>query len=245
MINIIQPNWPAPNNVHAFTTTRKGGVSQPPFDEANFALHVNDNKLSVLKNREQLKLQFNLPNDIFWLNQIHSTKVITLPQISSTVLCDADASYSNQKNQVSVVMTADCLPILLCNENGTEIASVHAGWRGLCNGIIQNTLSLFNSPPANIMAWLGPAIGPTAFEVGEEVKIQFLNKNPDNSAAFVDFSKGKYLANLYLLASIELNRLGVDLIFGGDYCTYNQEALFYSYRKNNVTGRMASLIWFD
>lgn len=246
----ISPTWQVPNNVHSFTTTRIGGVSHAPFDSFNLATHVGDEKSAVEINRTLLVQQGKLPQLPLFLNQIHSTKVINLPYQNTNSTPDADAVYTNQPKQVCVVMTADCLPILLTNQQGNEVAAIHAGWRGLCDGVIEATVNKFQCQPQQIIAWLGPAIGKTAFQVGAEVKQQFIQQDPQAEKAFerdksAVENEQKFLADLYLLATQRLNRLGISTISGGDYCTYNQKEYFFSYRRDKQTGRMASLIWFD
>lgn len=249
MIKAIYPNWPAPNNIRALTTTRQGGCSISPYSSLNLGSHVGDNICHVLENRTIVTRFAKLPTEPIWLNQIHSTNVIdtTNYHLTDCGVIDADASYTQQKNTVSVVLTADCLPVLFCSVLGNEIAAAHAGWRGLCNGVLENTVNCFQTAPANIMAWLGPAIGPTKFEVGAEVKTQFEAFDLAASTAFqlIDIKQQKYLADLYLLARQRLHKLGITQIYGGDYCTYSQGDLFYSYRRQAITGRMASLIWFE
>jgi len=244
MIKAIYPNWPAPDNVHALTTTRQIGRSLAPYHSLNLGSHVSDDINHVLENRAIVVQSEGLPTEPIWLNQTHSTNVIDTNNYQSN---DADASYSQQKNVVSAVLTADCLPVLFCSLQGNEIAAAHAGWRGLCHGILGNTISHFKCQPAQIMAWLGPAIGPQKFEVGAEVKAQFEAYDSNASHAFqlINITQQKYLADLYLLARQRLSKLGLTHIYGGDYCTYSQSELFYSYRRQPQTGRMASLIWFE
>lgn len=241
----IFPTWSAPKNIKAFTTLRTGGVSQPPFDSFNLGDHVGDEKIAVQTNRGLLRQFFALPQDPVFLNQIHSTKVLTLPYQGLDL--NADAVFSQQPNQVCLVMTADCLPVLFCNQAGTQVAAAHAGWRGLCDGVLEQTVAQFDCEPAEILAWLGPAIGPDAFQVGEDVKMQFMAKDPNAHSAFrTDPSQpDKYLANLYQLATQRLNNLGITQITGGEYCTFYQKEKFFSYRRDGKTGRMASLIWFE
>ncbi|TCJ98545.1 hypothetical protein EV694_0954 [Volucribacter psittacicida] len=251
MMKKIIPAWQCSTNVRAFTTTRMGGVSLPPFESFNLATHVGDEKNSVETNRTLLVQQGQLPHMPAFLQQVHSTKVIRLPEdLSSTDTPIADAVYTCQPNQVCLVMTADCLPVLLVNQQGNEVAAVHAGWRGLCEGILENTLAKFQSNPTQILAWLGPAISQNAFQVGEEVRQQFVQRDPQAALAFKQDksavgNQNKFLADLYLLAKQRLNALGVSQITGGEYCTYRQAEHFFSYRRKQQTGRMASLIWFE
>ncbi|MDF7671379.1 peptidoglycan editing factor PgeF [Orbaceae bacterium ESL0721] len=251
---MIYPNWPAPQNIHAFTTTRQGGSSLPPFDTLNMGSQTGDT--AVAKNRLQVINEEKLPSEPYWLLQTHSTIVKDISEAqkqrpigSIKPYIEADGSYTNQANQVSVVLTADCLPVLFCSKSGDEVAAAHAGWRGLCHGILEETVAKFRS--SDLLVWLGPAIGPTKFEVGEEVRAQFIDVNPKAKMAFKllnsvnKLSEKKYLADLYLLAKQRLNKVGVTEVYGGDYCTYSDPKRFYSYRYNPQTGRMASMIWFE
>lgn len=239
----IIPNWNAPKQIQAFTTVRKGGVSQAPFDSFNLGSHVNDNLADVMKNRELLVEKFQLPQMPLFLNQTHSTKVIRLPYAGTDL--EADAVYTNQPNQVCLIMTADCLPALFVSQDGKEIAAAHAGWRGLCDGVLEATVAEFECEPAQISVWLGPAIGPNAFQVGNEVIEQFCAFDPNAEEAFIEdgSTSGKFLGNLYQIAKQRLNKLGIVNIFGGDHCTYTEKEHFFSYRRDKQTGRMASLIW--
>jgi len=240
-MNWIEPDWPVKSNIHAATTLRVGGLSKGVFKSLNPALHVNDNSETVLANRKAISQMLNLPSDPIWLEQVHGDRVIKIDK--NTALQQADASYTDQAGVVSVVMTADCLPVLLASSDGTEIAAVHAGWRGLLAGIISNTAAMFKSD--NVIAWLGPAIGPDCFEVGGEVKESFTAKSNDFSSAFKQTSKEKYLADIYQLARLELAVLGITRVYGGDFCTVTDAQRFYSYRRDGETGRMATLIWRD
>jgi YfiH family protein len=246
-LDFITPNWPAPANVRAIQTTRLGGVSNPPYDSLNFGLHVNDNPIHVAQNR-QLLSEF-LPSEPVWLNQVHGIHVIDAA--NTICVADADASFTTKKNVVCVTMTADCLPILLCDRAGTVVAAVHAGWRSLCDGVIEATVNKMSANLKDILAWLGPAIGPNAFEVGAEVRAQFIANDTQAENAFKPLtdheSNQKYLGHLYQIARQRLNKLGVTQIYGGGqdnhWCTYADKDQFFSYRRDGVTGRMATLIW--
>ncbi|WP_226395727.1 peptidoglycan editing factor PgeF [Haemophilus sp. Marseille-Q0026] len=244
-MNAIYPNWQAPKNIKALTTVRSGGVSLPPFDSFNLGDHVCDDPKAVQQNRSLLVDKFDLPHQPFFLIQTHSTKVIELPFTGSNV--EADAVYTQQANQVCLVMTADCLPVLFFNKEGTEVAAAHAGWRGLCDGILEETVAKFKCPTSDIIAWLGPAIGPTAFQVGEEIIEQFCAFDSNAKLAFTPdlTTSGKFLGNLYQLATQRLNKLGITEISGGGHCTYTEQDKFFSYRRDKKTGRMASLIWIE
>ena len=244
-MNAIYPNWQAPKNIKALTTVRSGGVSLPPFDSFNLGDHVCDDPKAVQQNRSLLVDKFDLPHQPLFLTQTHSTKVIELPFTGSNV--EADAVYTQQANQVCLVMTADCLPVLFFNKEGTEVAAAHAGWRGLCDGILEETVAKFKCPTSDIIAWLGPAIGPTAFQVGEEIIEQFCAFDSNAKLAFTPdlTTSGKFLGNLYQLATQRLNKLGITEISGGGHCTYTEQDKFFSYRRDKKTGRMASLIWIE
>jgi YfiH family protein len=243
-IVFIKPDWPAPVNVKALQTTRIGGLSQPPYANLNLGTHVNDDPLTVAINR-QLLSPF-LPSEPVWVNQVHGTRVIDAAQ--TTCLEDADAAFTMRPNVVCVTMTADCLPVLLCDEAGTVVAAVHAGWRGLCDGVIEAAVNKMATDNSKVLAWLGPAIGPQAFEVGDDVRQQFLQKDANAIHAFKP-NGNKWLCDIYMLAKQRLQRSGITQIYGGgvdeDFCTYTDEARFFSYRRDNVTGRMASLIWLE
>jgi hypothetical protein len=182
-----------------------------------------------------------LPSEPVWLNQVHGVTVIDAGQASC--LPQADAIITTHHGAVCVVMTADCLPVLLCDEQGTVVGAAHAGWRGLCDGVIESTVAAMNVPPATLMAWLGPAIGPTAFEVGDEVRSAFVAKQAQAATAFVPGAGGKWMADIYQLARLRLQALGIQRIYGGDLCTYRDPQRFFSYRRDGVTGRMGTFIW--
>ena len=239
----IVPDWPAPANIKAVSTTRLGGVSQQAYLGLNLGLHVGDNKEHVQRNRVQLQQELRLVEPPAWLNQIHSTRVLDL-NAPLTAVPDADGSYTQISGIACTVMTADCLPVLLCDTGGNQVAAVHAGWRGTVDGIIEAALDKFTVPADQILAWLGPAIGPGAFEVGSEVREQFLASQPQAEQAFKSHGD-KWLADLYLLARQRLQRFGVTKIYGGEYCTFSNPDRFYSYRRDGVTGRQASLIWIE
>lgn len=243
-MKFIQPTWQVPSNIHAIMTTRSGGISQAPFDSLNLGNHVGDNPVDVARNRVLLQQMANLPQMPVYLNQTHSTKVVCLPLAENADL-NADAVYTNQPNQVCLVMTADCLPVLFCSQNGTEIAAAHAGWRGLCDGMLEATVAEFQCPANEIKVWLGAAISQTAFQVGQDVVDQFCAVDPNARLAFIPDpnASGKFLGNLYQIARQRLSKLGISDISGGDYCTYTDSKNFFSYRRENKTGRMATLIW--
>lgn len=241
----LYANWSAPGNIHAFTTTRTDGVSEAPFESFNLGDHVGDSKSAVKTNRTLLVEKFSLPQSPLFLTQTHSTRVIQLPYMGEHI--EADAVYTNQPNQVCAVMTADCLPVLFTTKQGNEVAAAHAGWRGLCDGVLEETVKCFRANPEDILAWFGPAIGPTAFQVGQDVVDQFVAMDTNAQLAFQADSNedGKFLGNLYQIATQRLNRLGITQIFGGEHCTFTEKDTFFSYRRDNQTGRMASVIWFE
>ena len=251
--NFIIPDWPATINVHALQANRyaafgdgvKNGFSLAPYDSFNLGSHVGDNPIHVAHNR-QLLSQF-LPSEPVWLNQVHGINVVDAA--NTDCLPDADASYTSRKNVVCVTMTADCLPILLCDQAGTAVASIHAGWRSLCDGVIEATVAKMPAKSADLMAWLGPAIGSIAFEVGFEVREQFIAKDAKSERAFKPHGKNqeqeKWLADIYKIATQRLNNCGITQIYGGGECTFTDEKRFFSFRRDGVTGRMASLIWLE
>lgn len=243
-INFIQPNWPAPSNVKALQTTRTGGVSKDAYASLNLGAHVNDDPIAVAANRQLLSAY--LPSEPVWVNQVHGVTVIDAA--TSSCLENADASFTTKPNVVCVTMTADCLPVLLCDKNGTVVAAVHAGWRGLCDGVIEAAVAKMQVPPTEILVWLGPAIGPNAFEVGEDVREQFISKDANAALAFKPHGD-KWLCNMYLIARQRLHAVGVTEIYGAsvneNFCTYTDESRFFSFRRDNVTGRMASMIWLQ
>lgn len=234
----LVPDWPAPPCVRALQTTRLGGVSAPPYDTLNLGTHVGDEPLAVAANRN--RLQALVPGEPVWLEQVHGTAVVSAE--TAGCLPVADACVTRLAGAVCVVMTADCLPVLLCDRQGRVVGAVHAGWRGLADGVIEAAVAAMDAPALDILAWLGPAIGPDAFEVGPEVREVFLKHDIAAAAAFIP-RNGKFLADLYLLATQRLHALGITRIYGGGFCTYRDAGRFFSYRRDGPTGRMASLIW--
>lgn len=244
-LNFIVPAWPAPANVKAIQTTRMGGVSQGVFASFNVGDHVGDDFDSVEQNRARVLDQQPgvLP---IWMQQVHGVDVLNADTTDALRISVADAAVCQQSKRACVVMTADCLPVLFCDRAGTVVAAAHAGWRGLCNGVLENTVKAMACPVEHILAWLGPCIGPNAFEVGDEVKAAFVFRDLAASGAFVSCkTQGKWLANLPMLAKQRLARVGVHAVYGGEWCTYTDSARFFSYRRAGKTGRMASLIWLD
>lgn len=242
MIEIVEPQWQAPAAIRACCSTRRGGVSQAPFDELNLGLHVGDRDGDVVENRRRLHEYLRLPAEPCWINQTHSTRVVTLEQDDNR---DADAAVTRQRGRVAVVMTADCLPILLCNRAGTEVAAIHAGWRGLQAGVIQSAVSAMHSEPAQLMAWIGPGISQGCFEVGDEVYAAFVDSIDAAAPCFSANRPGHWLCDLVGLADSVLRGLGVADVTRSEHCSYREADMFYSYRRAAVTGRMASLIWIN
>lgn len=238
----IRPDWPAPPRVKAVTTTRPGGVSQPPYATFNLGAHVGDGEAAVQKNREILRQALALPAAPCWLEQVHGNRVVDVSGAGRTPR--ADGCVTHQAGQVCAVMTADCLPILLCHQSGASVAALHGGWRGLAAGIIAAGVAAQECSASQLMAWLGPAIGPRAFEVGEDVRDAFLALDPGHADAFVR-SGDRWLADIYRLARHQLEALGVTAVYGGRWCTCTDAAQFYSFRRDGKTGRMASLIWIE
>ncbi len=240
---MIYPDWPAPDTVKAVTTTRQGGVSRAPFTALNLADHVGDRPESVQQNRDLLRRRLRLPTEPVWLEQVHGCSVVTCG--SAGPRPRADASYADRPGVVCAVLTADCLPVLFCDRQGSRVAAAHAGWRGLAGGVLESTVAALALPPGQLLAWLGPAIGPQVFEVGAEVRRAFVEQHVEADGAFAAQANGRWLADLYRLARIRLRALGVNAVYGGGLCTFTDRQRFYSYRRDQVTGRMATLIWLD
>lgn len=239
----ILPDWPAPASVRAAVTTRIGGVSKDPYNTFNLATHVGDDPKAVAVNRAQLRATLKLPSDPQWLRQVHGVTVIDAMGTKDEP--EADGACTTKPGAVCAVLTADCLPVLLCDRQGTRVAALHAGWRGLAGGVIEAGVQALNVPGAGLLAWLGPAIGPDTFEVGKEVRDTFIAHDPAANTAFRPQAGGKYLADIYRLARQRLAALGVTAVYGGGLCTVRDRARFYSYRREGETGRMASLIWLE
>jgi len=234
------PDWPAPVGIKACVSTRAGGVSVAPFDTFNLGDHVDDDPAAVAQNRSKLTTALNARPA--WLKQVHGVDVV---QASPDQVMQADASWSTTPGIACTIMTADCLPALFCNRQGTQVAAAHAGWRGLAAGVLEATVDSFADAPSEILVWLGPAIGPQAFEVGPEVRDAFMATHPETAEAFVpSVNPGKFMADIYQLARLRLAAHGVTAVCGGGLSTYNDER-FFSYRRGARTGRFASLVWID
>jgi YfiH family protein len=242
MENLIIPDWPAPDCVVALSTTRAGGVSEGPWASMNLGQHCGDDPQSVAENRTLL--EGLLPAKPFWLQQVHGTRVVQHPGSfpHELPLTQADAQVSSDVGAVCAILTADCLPVLFCDQQGSQVAAAHAGWRGLASGVLENTIAAMNAPAHEILAWLGPAIGPAAYEVGRDVKDAFSQDQAEGANAFTSHGD-RWLFDLYAMARHRLQRAGVSHTSGGEFCTLGDAERFYSYRRDRVTGRMASLIW--
>lgn len=245
MIDCLYPDWPAPSSVRAAITTRSGGASGAPFDSLNLADHVGDDPACVAENRRRLREALTLPAEPFWLHQVHGCDVADADVASTGSPCAADAAVATQPGRVCAVLTADCLPVLFCSRAGDWVAAAHAGWRGLAAGVLERAVARAPVPPAGVLAWLGPAIGPGAFEVGPEVRTAFLADDAGAAACFAPSPAGRWLADLYGLARRRLTQCGVGSVGGGGLCTYTDARRFFSFRRDGTTGRMASVIWLD
>lgn len=237
----LVPDWPAPKNVRALQTTRYGGASVPPYDSFNLGDHVGDNSYVVAHNRQFLASI--MPSEPVWLRQVHGNVVVDASKAGC--LPQADAAVTQHPGTVCVVMTADCLPLLLCDEAGTVVGVAHAGWKGLAAGVIEATVQAMDIEPEKLLVWLGPAISQRGFEVGAEVRDIFVAQHAQASEAFLPGVKGKWMADIYLLAHQRLHGLGISQVYGGQYCTYNEPTNFFSYRRDGVTGRMGTFIWLE
>jgi len=237
--DFIEPDWPAPANVSAFSTTRNAGFSKAPWNSLNFGGNCGDDPQHVEKNRQLLAAL--LPSKPQWLKQVHGIQVVHLDDREATKT-EADAVTTTTTGQVCAILTADCLPVLFCNKAGTKVAAAHAGWRGLANGVLEATVAAMDCQAHDLLAWIGPAIGPKAFEVGQDVLDVFTQAHSENSVAFTPHND-RWLADLYKLARLALARVGITDISGGRYCTYTEQDKFFSYRRDGETGRMASVIW--
>jgi YfiH family protein len=237
----ITPGWPAPARVHSLITTRNGGTSRGPHASFNLGLRAGDDPAAVEANRRLLRK--HLPRDPVWLKQVHGSRVVRADEIGDSP--EADAAYTRDPGTVCAVMVADCMPVLLCDARATVVGVAHAGWRGLSSGVIENTIAAMQVPTTELLAFLGPAIGPESFQVGADVRDAFLASDPAADSAFTPQREGKWLADLFQLGRQRLIRQGVTRIYGGGLCTVRDAARFYSYRRDKTTGRMGALIWLD
>lgn len=246
MIDFLKPDWPAPSNVYALITLRTHGFSAGAYASLNLGDHVGDDLAAVQKNRQMLMETLGFQRDLFWLNQVHGVKAVELPLPSPSGRregVEADAAFTRVKQQPCIVLTADCLPVLLCDRSGTIVAAVHAGWKGLLSGVIEETVKAMQVPGEELLAFLGPAIGPSAFEVDADVRSQFIAIDANAKDAFKHKCDQKWLGDIFLLGRQRLNSVGVVAIYGGGECTYSHADRFFSARRDKDTGRFASLIW--
>ena len=239
----LVPDWDAPPRVRAFVTTRAGGVSGGEYASMNLGSRGGDDPANVARNR--LIVREQLPSMPRWMAQVHGTDVADLDTLGDSVVATADAAVASQPGKVAVVLTADCMPLFFTDDAGTRVGVAHAGWRGMAAGVIENTVEAMGIAPERLMAWMGPAIGPRAFEVGPEVREAFVNADPDADRAFRSHKPGKHMADLYTLARQRLARAGVSRVSGGGYCTHTDSARFFSYRRAKTTGHMGSFIWIE
>jgi YfiH family protein len=245
-LSLIRPEWPAPAHVRAATTTRTGGVSKAPFESLNLGKASGDEAAAVAENRRRLSAALDLPSPPSWLRQVHGPHVVRAPFASPDETPEADAAFTTETGVVCVVQTADCLPVLFCDDAGSTVAAAHAGWRGLAAGVLEATIAALPAKADQLMAWLGPAIGPQAFEVGPDVREAFAALGPEAVAAFrPQAEQGKWLCDIYALARLRLRAAGIGRISGGGLCTHTDSARFFSYRRDGRCGRMASLVWLE
>lgn len=242
-LEFIEPDWPAPPSVRAGSTTRRGGVSHPPYDRLNLALRVGDDANAVVENRRRLETRLHLPAEPLWMRQVHGTRVIEAERADPDTV--GDACIARSSGRPCAVLSADCLPILLCARHGGAVAAVHAGWRGLAAGVIESTVAAMRTPAREVLAWLGPGIGAAAYEVGPEVREAFMRRHREDADAFVPTRPGHWTADLARLARARLSRCGVAAVHGGNRCTHSDPRRFYSYRRDGTTGRFATLIWIE
>lgn len=240
-LKYLMSNWPAPANVTAGTTFRHSGLSMAPYKSNNLALHVKDNPAHVSANRQQLMDFFRFKKQPEWLEQTHGTHCVI---VEESLLREADASITRTPGTILSILTADCLPVLLCNRQGSEVAAIHAGWKGLANGVIENTLNKMLSHKNELLAWIGPAICKSCYSVGQEVRDIFVKRYKFADPVF-QLQQDKYFFNLALMAEFILNNWGIEAVYQSNACTFEQQDDFYSYRRSQQTGRMASLIWFN
>ena len=238
---VIEPDWPAPPGVVAASTERRGGASAGVYASLNLGDHVGDVPADVAANRRQLVAQLRLPSEPCWLTQVHGRRVLDLD--AEEVSGEADGAVTSVAGRVCAVLTADCLPVLLASTDGARVGAAHAGWRGLAAGVLPTAVAAMRVPPAQLVAWLGPAIGPASYEVGAEVRDAFVARDRAAERCFTPTRPGHWLADLYGLARLSLAAAGVDAVFGGDFCTFSDAARFFSHRRTAPCGRMATLIW--
>ncbi|MCB1735653.1 MAG: peptidoglycan editing factor PgeF [Gammaproteobacteria bacterium] len=245
MIRTLVPDWPAPSRIRSCTTLRDGGVSTGGYASLNLADHVEDDPAAVAENRQRLTAALGLPEAPQWLSQVHGVQVHRLAVQPDAKTPAADAVWTDQPDRICAVLTADCLPVLFCDRSASCVAAAHAGWRGLADGVLEATVAALPAAASELFAWMGPAIGPAVFEVGDEVREIFISRHPQTAPAFRPSPAGRWLADIYALARIRLAACGVHAVFGGGECTFSDVDRFYSFRREPRTGRMASLIWLQ
>ncbi|HEY2036489.1 MAG TPA: peptidoglycan editing factor PgeF [Steroidobacteraceae bacterium] len=244
--DFIVPEWPAPAAIRAVFTLRTGGVSRQPFDSFNIGARAGDDPDAVAQNRAALRAGLELPAEPAWLEQVHGNQVVDLDRQTAPEPQPpgrADAAVSRSPGRVCAIQVADCMPVLFAAADGSQVGGAHAGWRGLAGGVLEATVRAMNTPPAELHAWMGPAIGQAHFEVGEEVRAAFLAADAEAATAFVANDRGRWQCDLYALARRRLAALGVASVHGGGWCTYSEPRRFFSYRRDGRCGRMAALIW--
>lgn len=239
----IEPDWPAPRWVRVLSTLRTGGCSLGPYASLNLAAHVGDDPAAVARNRRLLREAAALPDEPLWLEQVHGTAVAVHDGVAAVPR--ADASIATTAGRVCAVLTADCLPVVLADRAGSRVGVAHAGWRGLVGGVVEATVAALHCPAGELLAWLGPAIGPAAFEVGPEVREAFTTRSSSLAGYFVENARGRFQADLYGLARRQLALAGVSAVYGGDGCTASDPRRFFSFRRDGTTGRMATLAWLE
>ncbi len=235
-----EADWPAPARVKAWVSVRDGGISRAPYSTLNLGTHVGDEPNAVAENRRRLAAEIGLPGEPNWLTQVHGRRVVDLDKPWSG---PADGAVTGTAGVVCAVLTADCLPVLLADRSGGRVGIAHAGWRGLAAGVLEAAVAAIKTPPAELLAWFGPAIGQSAYEVGDDVLTSFIQADADAAAAFEPNERGRWQADLYALARMRLQRLGVTSIHGGGSCTFSEPERFFSHRREAPCGRIASLIW--
>ena len=244
-LELIRPLWPAPARACAAFTCRSGGVSAPPFDSFNIGAHVGDDSEAVRRNRDRLRETLHLAVEPTWLEQVHGAEVVGLDGGALRAIPRADAAVTHEPGRVCAIQVADCMPVLFASADGSAIGAAHAGWRGLAAGVLEATVDALGLPPGELLAWMGPAIGPRHFEVGDEVRAAFTRHDAEAASAFAPNVRGRWQCDLYALARRRLAAVGVRSIHGGTWCTFADAARFFSYRRDGRCGRMAALIWLS
>jgi polyphenol oxidase len=247
MIDLLHPDWPVPAPVRAAMSLRSGGASTAPYDTLNTGTHVGDDPVAVAENRRRIRESLQLQAEPAWLEQVHGTGVADLDQagVADVTPVRADAAITRKPGRACVIQVADCMPVLFAAKNASVIGAAHAGWRGLAGGVLEATIAAMRADPAHLVAWLGPAISQRHFEVGDEVRAAFVDRDANAASAFTRNSRQRWQCDLYALARLRLTAMGVQAIYGGSGCTYEDRARFFSFRRDGRCGRMAALIWLD